>query len=305
MRACYGDATERAMGTAEAAAANGAREWPGSMIAVVDAMYSIEGDRLVPSELVQGPWDPTTCHGGPVAAVLARAIEHVETPHPMRVARLTIDLLRPVPIEPVEIRTDVVRAGRQIHVVDATMWHGPRLVSRASGVLVRCDRDIEVDADKNERAVGPPPPDRHHESRSEFELIDSGDFTPPGFVNAIELRRVAGSLNAGVPAVGWARLTKPLVVGEELTPLQRLACIGDFSSGIANYVDFFVYTTPNADLSYHLVRHPIGEWIGIDAATVMSPDGVGQSRARLFDETGFLGQADATMVVAPREAPLR
>ncbi len=275
------------------------------MIAGVDAMYAIEGDRLVPSDLVQGPWDPTTCHGGPVAGLLARAIEHVETPDPMRVARLTIDLLRPVPIQPVEVRTTIVRAGRQIHVADATMWHGDRLVSRASGVLVRCDRAVQVDADKNERAVGPPPPDRHHESRSEFELIDSGDFTPPGFIRAIELRRVAGSLNAGVPAVGWARLTKPLVAGEELTPLQRLACIGDFSSGIANYVDFFVYTTPNADLSYHLVRHPVGEWIGIDAATVMSPDGIGQSRARLFDETGYLGQADASMVVAPREMPLR
>ncbi len=264
-------------------------------------MYSVDGDMLVPSELTQGPWDPTTCHGGPVAAVLARAIELVPTPHPMRVGRLTIDLLRPVPLQPVQVHTEVVRAGRQIQVVDATMWWNDKLVSRASGVLVRSDRSNEIDEVKNERAIGPIPLDRHEQPISEFELFEEGGaFTPPGFVKAIELHRVAGGLNEGVPAVGWARLVKPLVEGEDLTPLQRLACIGDFSSGIANYMDFFTYTTPNADLSYHIVRYPVGEWIGIDAACVMSPDGVGQSRARLFDETGYLGQAGATMVVAPR-----
>ncbi len=43
------------------------------------------------------PWDPAFQHGGPVAALMARAVES-ELGHGFHVARLTVDFLRPVPI---------------------------------------------------------------------------------------------------------------------------------------------------------------------------------------------------------------
>jgi hypothetical protein len=40
-----------------------------------DAFYRAEDDRLIPSELTRGPWDPDAQHAGPPSALLARALE--------------------------------------------------------------------------------------------------------------------------------------------------------------------------------------------------------------------------------------
>jgi hypothetical protein len=271
-----------------------------------NAIYRADGNQLVPSELAQGPWDRTTCHGGPVSGALARAIESIETPIPARVARLTIDLLRPVPLQPVEIRTEVVRQGSKIAVCDASMWWNDKLVARASALLIRDDGDVANDPRMNEIAAGATPEGRSAEPVSEFEQIRASgaaatvDFELPGFVRALELHRVVGGRQEGTPAVGWAKLTSPLVEGERTTPLQRVACLGDFTSGLANYIDYFNYTSPNADLTFHLVRYPVDEWICLDCSTVIGEDGIAQSRARLFDVDGYFGHSAASIVVSPR-----
>lgn len=230
----------------------------------------------------------------------------LETPIPARVARLTIDLLRPVPLETVELRTDIARQGSKIGVVDATMWWNEKLVARASALLIRDDGDVVNNPEMNATAAGPVPPGPNMEAASEFEQIRasgasaSADYELPGFVGAIELQRVVGSMGDGTPAVGWAKLTSPLVEGETTTALQRVACLGDFTSGFANYLNFFDYTSPNADLTYHLVRHPTDEWIGLDCSTVIGDDGIAQSRARLFDLDGYFGHSAASIVVSSR-----
>ena len=57
-----------------------------------DALFVIDGDTAVPSELTRGPWDPNAMHGGPPSALLARAVERCdEGPTPF-VARLTVEL---------------------------------------------------------------------------------------------------------------------------------------------------------------------------------------------------------------------
>lgn len=271
-----------------------------------NAIYSAAGNQLTPSELAQGPWDPTTCHGGPVAGALARAIETIDTTIPARVARLTVDLLRPVPLETVELRTEVVRQGSKIAVCDASMWWNDKLVARASALLIRDDGDVVNDPEMNERAAGSAPPGPNAGAASEFEQIRasgasaSADFELPGFVGAIDLQRVVGEMRGGTPAVGWAQLTSPLVEGEETTALQRVACLGDFTSGLANYIDFMSYTSPNADLTYHLVRYPVDEWIGLDCSTVVGDDGIAQSKARIFDAHGYIGHCAASIVVSGR-----
>jgi hypothetical protein len=260
-----------------------------------------DGAALVPTLAAQGPWDPTTAHGGPIAALLAREVERAgPTEGGMRVARLTCDLFRPVPLQPLTLTHDVVRDGRQIRVVDALLWWDGRLVARASGLYVRVGHEIETDPERTAAAVGPPIEGPDTDPSGGLGPVDLGEFEPPGIFHAVELKRIVGNHGDGVPAVAWGRLTVPMVAGETTTPLQSLACIGDYSSGIGTYMDYRRYVSPNADLSYHLVRAPVGEWIGIDAATVLAEDGVGQSRSRLFDETGFVGTCATTLVVAPR-----
>jgi hypothetical protein len=264
------------------------------------AMFIPDGDHFLPTMVAQGPWDPTTAHGGPVAGLLAREIERVPQDDPRRVARLTVDMMRPVPLQPLTLTHEVVRAGRQIQVVDASLWWGRKLVARATGLRVHVGHDILTRSDRSDAATQPPIPGPGEARLDGIGLPDEIDFEPPGLFRALELRRVVGRQGSGVPAVAWGRLTLPLVEGEETSPLARLACLGDFTSGLANYADYRRYLSPNADLSYHLVRHPVGEWLGLDANTVIGTDGIAQSRARLFDESGYVGLGATTLVMAPR-----
>ena len=80
-------------------------------------------------------------HGGAPASLVAWAAERIPTREPMHVVRLTIDLLKPVPIAPLEIRTDVVREGRKIQVCAISLSSEGVEVVRASVLKVRERRD--------------------------------------------------------------------------------------------------------------------------------------------------------------------
>jgi hypothetical protein len=267
------------------------------------AMFERDGERFTPTLASQGPWDPTTLHGGPIAALLARETERADLDAEMRVGRLTIDLLRPVPMHPLMLRHEIVRQGRQIAIVDTTMWWDDRLVARASALFVLTDHKVRSSTRKRIAGEGPPIPGKDFNPRDEFKSAVLEGFEVPGFAQSIELHRIVGDVRGGAPTVAWSCLKLPLVAGEETSPLQLLCCIGDFTSGLGNYVNMLSYTSPNADLSFNLVRYPRGEWIGMDAATVVGDDGIAQSRSRMFDEDGFVGSSTATLVVAPRSEP--
>ena len=73
----------------------------------------------MPSLFAQGPWNPEHLHGGPICGVLARAIEACASPVPMRVARMTVEMTRAVPMAPFSVHAEVTRAGRRIQQIDA------------------------------------------------------------------------------------------------------------------------------------------------------------------------------------------
>jgi acyl-coenzyme A thioesterase PaaI-like protein len=266
-------------------------------------VFVADGDVLHPTELARGPWDPTLLHGGPLAGALAWAVQrqlHRDPPqHPMRVARLTIDLLRPVPMAPLETAAVAVKKGRQIQVIDATITHEGKVVSRASAVVVRCDREVAVDDERNRAAQGPLPVGRHSGAVDFFDGVDRSD-RPTGFVDALEMVRTRGTWRAGAPAEVWVRFRAPLVAGEATTPLQRVAALGDFTTIAGTYLSMEQYVSPNVDNSYHLFREPMGEWIGIEGATVVAPDGIAQSSGHIFDDLGHVGQNQTSLVVSPR-----
>ncbi|MDH5238634.1 MAG: thioesterase family protein [Acidimicrobiia bacterium] len=269
-----------------------------------EALYVRDGDRYVPTILTQGPWDPTTQHGGAVCALLAAASECVEPPSPMRPARFTVDLLRPVPLAPTTAEVDVVREGNRIQLLDIRLRWGVKLVARASVLRVGDDKVIDADETMNARAAGPPPPGPDHPQRSALVEGPDGEWEPPGFIRAVEYRRVQGTHGSGVPATAWSRLMVPVVVGVANSPFTRLAAIVDFTSGTANYMDFMAYVMPNADVSVHLLRPMQGEWLGIDGACMVAEDGIAVSEATLWDEDGRVGTSSAALVVDRRSRPL-
>jgi Thioesterase-like superfamily len=92
--------------------------------------FEPDGATFVPTASTRGPWDPDAQHAGPPAALLGRAIERCEPRDGMRVGRITCEILGPVPLEPLTVEASVVRPGRSVELLEASL-------SAAAGELMR------------------------------------------------------------------------------------------------------------------------------------------------------------------------
>jgi Thioesterase-like superfamily len=258
------------------------------------AFFLLEGDdRFVATELGRGPWSPGHQHAGPPSALLARAIERAVGDAPALVARLTVELLSPVPIGPLEVTTATLRAGRAIQRLEATLATGGRVLTRASALATRIQA-VDLPPVKPEPGDPPPPP----ESGSPFAFpVFHGRAV--GYQTAVDARLVRGGYGEN-PTTVWIRSRVPLVLGEAPSPLQRVMIAADSGNGIAVVLDPTRYTFVNADLTVYLHRAPVGEWVCLDAVTIPEPTGIGLTRSRLWDLNGPLGWALQSLVVEAR-----
>lgn len=261
--------------------------------AVPEAIYVPEGrDRFVPSELARGPWDPNAQHGGAPAALIARALEGVESAVPMNVVRITYEFLRPVPLTPLDLRTRVLRDGKRVQLVEAALTADEQEVARATALRIRSDA---VPA-----PVATPEPPAHGGPADGTLLEPPGERATSFAWSAMEIRFTTGTFWDVGPAFAWFRLRVPLVAGEQPSPLQRLAAAGDFGNGIATAVSWATHVFINPDLTLYVERLPAGEWVGLDAVTRVGNAGIGVSDSALYDEHGRVGRAQQGLYVAAR-----
>ncbi len=250
--------------------------------------------RFLATEHTRGPWDPAAQHAGPPAALLGRAVE--ERPGArtdMRIARITYEILRPVPIGQVEITTRVLRAGRSTEVVEAELTP---LGAAAPVMLARALR-IRV-AEEAVPAVVPGP-----ELPPPGEVEQTPFFAVPwdrGYHTAMEMRFTEGAFTELGPGSCWMRMRVPLIAGEGTRPLDRALVAADSGNGISAAVDFGRYVFVNSDLTAHLHRHPVGEWVCVQARTSVDAAGIGLADAVLHDEKGPVGRSAQSLFVAPR-----
>lgn len=261
---------------------------------MLDAFYEPDGDLFRATELTRGPWDPGAQHAGPPAALLGYAIEQLPETAEFQVGRVTFEILRSIPIAPVRARARVVRPGRRVQMVEAEL-------SDAEGeVLMQARawriRTAELELPGEALIAGPPPPPPEQGSDAEFFPTEQEH----GYHSAMEVRFVAGGFLEPGPATAWLRMRRPLVAGEEPTPLQRVLVAADVGNGISAALDFRRFLFINVDLTVHLERMPKGEWVGVDAATLLRSHGVGTAESTLFGEEGRIGRALQTLLVSER-----
>ncbi len=264
---------------------------------VSEAIYVPERPgRFAPTELARGPWDPGAQHGGAPAALIARALEQTESVVPMDVVRVTYEFLRPVPLALLELSTRVLRDGRRVQLVEASLVavEAEQEVARATALRIRSDA-----VQGPERDAEPPP---HGASATSAPIhMPAFERGPTMFArDAMEIRFAAGEFAAVGPAFAWFRMRVPLVAGEQPSPLQRLAAAGDFGNGIASAVSWATHVFINPDLTLYVERLPQGEWVGLDARTRVGDAGTGVSDSTLYDEQGRVGRAQQSLYVAER-----
>ncbi|TMR95164.1 thioesterase family protein [Nonomuraea basaltis] len=246
--------------------------------------------RYLASEHTQGPWDPGTQHMGPVTALIVHELARTAPRPGLELSRLVVDVFAPVPVAELEIAADVTRDGKRVQCLSASVSSGGREYARASAWRIR-EADTPATSVPGPPAPVPPPSEEHARS-----WLGSGF----GYGKALDWRFATGGPMELGPATVWGRLTVPLVEGEEPAPLERLAVFADSGNGVSFAVDFATHVFVNVDLTISLFRAPEGEWICMDAETVIGPAGRGLTRSTLYDETGEVGTATQTLFVAPR-----
>jgi hypothetical protein len=243
-------------------------------------MFVSHAGRFEPTAATLGPWHPGTLHGGPVCGLLAHGVLAHRADDEMQLARLTVDLPRPVPAVALELRTDVLRQGRRIAVVEACLAAGDTLVARGTGLLLRRSAEPPGALRQEEPTISPradavpadlPPEPLHH-------------------ANCIDLWRAARGAY-------WVRMELSLVDDAPIDAAERAAVVADWANPAANFqpggISFI-----NPDMTLYLHRPPRGAWIGVGPALRASSAGIGVSDCPMTDDDGVAGRCLAAAFAA-------
>ena len=258
------------------------------------ALYEPADGAFRPTGLTRGPWNPEHQHAGPPAALLAHVAERAGSIRPAQAARLSFDILRPVPIVPLTVRTRMLKPGRRVELVAAELAAagGEEPLMRATVWRMRAE---QVDAPAVEPEHRPPPAPEHGREGSFGFWRDE-----VAYHRALDWRFIEGAFDEPGPATVCTRLRVPLVAGEEVTPLERLLVMADAASGASSMLDWNRWIFVNVDLGVHLSRPPAGEWMAMAAETHVGAAGAALCRSELFDAAGFVGVSTQSLLMAPR-----
>ncbi len=255
-----------------------------------------DGDRFVPTELTRGPWDPRTQHAGPPAALLGRAVEQSGERAGMRVARATFEILRPVPIAPLELTTTVLRSGRSVELVGASLASHGTEVMRLVALRMRTAR---LDLPDGELPPGPFAVPPGPELGRPLPFFATG--AEIGYHTAMEWRFVEGAFLEPGPATVWLRMRQPLLPGEQPSPLQRVLIAADSGNGVSAVLDWRRWLFINTDLTVYLHRSAVGEWVCLQAWTTVDGAGGGLAESVIHDRDGPVARGLQSLFVDERD----
>ena len=258
-----------------------------------NALFELEGDTFVPSLLTTGPWQADAMHGGPPAALAGRLAE-AQIGDDEFIARLNIELERPVPLVPLTAVVSRRNVSRRVTHIDVALRAGDTVVVSVRALVLQRS---ELPPPQWQQDPGPP------HCLADATRVDlpawASDSSPLTYhQHAVEHRMPAGSaFMAPGPAVSWVRLRYPVLGVEPTSGLCRVLAAADFGSGISS-----IYGAEdgvgliNADLSVALHRLPIGDFVCVDATTTLDPSGSALCVATLSDEHGSLGVSTQSLL---------
>jgi len=257
-----------------------------------DAFFHRDGDRLVPTVATRGPWDLRFQHGGPPTALLTAALL-AQAGERFRLARVTADFLRPVPIAPLRVEVERPAVGRSVQRATATL-HADRPVLRLQALFIRDRPGAETPPEALALSAEPwPAPESCAPFVFPFFAWDEG------YHRGVDMR-LAGGAWGRTPARFWAQPTLPLVAGEPTAPEAQVVLLADAESGMGPPLDPDTHTFANPDLTVLFTRRPAAGWLGFDLRAAAGGAGAGVAAAGIRDERGPFGVSAQTLVMAAR-----
>jgi hypothetical protein len=264
---------------------------------VNEFIYERDGELFVPTKWAGGPWSEDAQHGAPPAGLFARMAEIAERESGLQLARLTIDLCKPVPRVPLRLEQRWLRRGRKLGLVEGVLLRGEEEIARASALLL-VPRP-ELAGSSSEPAIAPLPPERAQPI--EFMPSAFASQIPPGFHFSIQAR--IGRDELGLAA--WITTPLTLVAGEPTSPQVRFGMLSDLTFAIGGHL-FLRHAGEaprdastrfiNADITIYRERTPEGEWLGYRPSLISNRAGVGIAEVVQFDRAGRIGRSLQALV---------
>ena len=257
---------------------------------MTDAFFLPDGDSWRATSHTRGPWSPVHQHGGPPTALIAHVVQAMAPE--MFIARLTVDFLRPVPIDRLRVQIQPLRSGAKVQRVVGQLLHADRVVAHAVVTLIRREA---VPVQVGSEAEPLPPPEASRPFQFPFFR------EPDGYHTAMETRLARGEFGTGRVAV-WMRQRVPLIPNEQPSPLERVLVAADSGSGVSAALDQRLQSAVNPDLTVALSRPLEGEWVGLDSVSIYEPSGIGLADTRICDARGTIGRVLQGLVLEARRA---
>lgn len=236
------------------------------------------------------PWDPEAQHGGPPSALLAAEIEREAGDGVLRIARFSVDFLGPIPRAEVAVEARVLRPGRRVQLVEATMVAGGRQVA-----VARAWRYGYGGASTPASEHPAPPPLPEPRPLRFFPGADNGRYA-----ESVDWRFVAGGYVELGPSQVWARPRVPLLEGRDTTPFEQLLIVADSANGLSLELPARDWISIPTGLTVTVARHPATGWAFLDTRTTLAGDGIGLTVGDVADESGFLGTLAQPLTLVPR-----
>lgn len=243
----------------------------------------VDEGRFESSPLTAGPWSPDSQHAGPPSALLVRAMEQFERPAGVRLSRVSVDVLGPIPVAPLDIEVHTIRPGRSVELLEATASVGGRPALVARGWRMRSTPEYFP---VHGTHAGPAVPDAPHQRGPMMSFAYAG-----GYLSVVDFSFDSGDGDTLGPASAWGRSRAGLVEGEEMTGWQHTVLVADSASGISLATDPLQFPAINCDLVVSLHREPEPGWVHLQSETVGGPGGGILTDTLLSDDRGRIGRS--------------
>ena len=251
-------------------------------------LYNQSGQGFEPTALAASPWHPDLLHGASVAALFAWHLARWGQQHPeMRLTRMSLDLLRPVPRAALTMTRKMIRDGQRLKLVGFDLHAGERLVARGETLWQRM-REVPLP----DYAPRPEPPPAGPDALADFSIqamLDAkGLSIPEGFHSHVCVRPLTPWNEQG-QSTAWVHWPHAIVDDQPVTPLEQVCLLSDLGNGTGQLNFGNRIGAINADIGLSLFRYPVSAWIALSSRALFSADGIGVVRSSVYDENGEIG----------------
>lgn len=196
-----------------------------------------------------------------------------------------MDIFGKVPSAPLVPRITALREGKQMQLHRIELLVEGKVAAQSHVLLARSLSTPQV-----------LPPFDYAMPQS---LEERAFFLDQFLAGAIRTRPIEGGVHIPGRGATWIALDGEIVKGIKPSPFVKGCLFSDYGNGIGSATNSKEWTFANLDITVNYLRRPRGEWLLVDATTVMAGNGHGLARSTFADIHGVYAFGHQTTFVGP------